>query len=185
MKKIFFYVHIFLLLCGNVFSESIKTDSKLNKLFDQLKKTNNTSVALDIEMQIWNVWSTHPTKNELTELLTIGSNLMSMGDLESAYEIFSEIVHSEPHWAEGWNKRATVLYLMEKYQDSLNDINEVLKIENRHFGALSGQGLIYIKLNEYEEAIKSYKAAQKIYPSIKSSEKMIFQLQELIKKEAI
>ena len=74
---------------------------------------------------------------------------------------------------------------MGRYQDSLNDIDEVLKRESRHFGALSGQGLVQIKLKNYEKAIKSYQAAQKIYPSIMSAKIMIPQLQELIKKKAI
>ena len=185
MKKIFFHVCIFLLLFGNVFSESINKDYELNKLFDQLKKTINASVAFEIEIKIWQIWSTHPTKNELTKSLAIGSKLMSNGKLQSAYDIFSEIINSEPNWAEGWNKRATVLYLMGKYENSLNDIKTVLKLENRHFGALSGQALVYIKLNHYEKAIASYKEAQKIYPSIESSKIMIPQLKELIKKEAI
>ena len=102
-----------------------------------------------------------------------------------AYNIFSNIVEKEPDWAEGWNKRATVLYLMNNYQSSLEDIEEVLILEPRHFGALSGQALVYIELGQYEKAIKSYKAAQKIYPIIDAAKKMIPQLEELIKNQAI
>ena len=185
MKKVFFYVFILLIFCGNTFSDSKNRILELNKLFKQLKKTHNSSVAFEIEMQIWQIWSTHPTNSKLTNSLNIGSEFIANGKLESAYEIFSMIINIEPTWAEGWNKRATVLYLMGRYKDSLRDINEVLKYESRHFGALSGQGLVYIQLDQYEKAISSYKAAQKIYPLIKSSEKMIPQLEELIKKEAI
>ena len=74
---------------------------------------------------------------------------------------------------------------MGRYYDSLNDINEVLKRESRHFGALSGQALVQIKLGNYEKAIKSYQAAQKIYPSIRAAEVMIPQLRKLIKDEVI
>ena len=74
---------------------------------------------------------------------------------------------------------------MGKYTDSLNDIDEVLKRENRHFGALSGQALIQIGLKNYEQAINSYKTAQSIYPFIRAADIMIPQLQELINKEAI
>ena len=98
---------------------------------------------------------------------------------------YSIIIDSAPDWAEGWNKRATVLYLMERYHDSLNDIDEVLKRESRHFGALSGQGLVQIKLENYEKAIKSYQAVQKIYPSINAAQIMIPQLRELIREEVI
>jgi len=173
------------ILSGNIFAESRDKNDKLNELFEQLKKNNNVSIVFEIEMKIWNIWSRHPTDENLTKLLANGSVLMSEGKLEAAYKIFSAIIESEPDWAEGWNKRATVLYLMGRYQDSLKDIDEVLQRENRHFGALSGQGLVQTKLENYEKAIKSYQAAQKIYPSIKAAKIMIPQLEELIKGSAI
>ena len=185
MKKLPLYIFLVLLFCGNTIAESKDRNIKLNQLFEQLRKNNNDSIALEIEMKIWNIWSTHPTQEQLTHSLAKGSNLMSKGKLVSAYKIFSSIIESEPNWAEGWNKRATVLYLMGRYQDSLNDIDEVLKLESRHFGALSGQGLVQIKLENYDKAIESYQAAQKIYPSIKAAKIMIPQLEELIKGSAI
>jgi len=138
-----------------------------------------------IEKKIWNIWSTHPTQVNLTQSLAKGSDFMLRGELETAYKIFSTIIDSAPDWAEGWNKRATVLYLMGRYHDSLNDIDEVLKRESRHFGALSGQGLVQTELKNYEKAIKSYQAVQKIYPSIRAAKVMIPQLRKLIKEEAI
>jgi len=174
-----------LLFCGNVLAESKDRDIRLNQLFEQLKKSNNASLAFEIEMKIWNIWSTHPTHDSLTQSLAKGSGLISKGELEAAYKIFSTIIESAPDWAEGWNKRATVLYLMGRYQESLKDIDEVLKRESRHFGALSGQGLVQTELKNYEKAIKSYQAVQKIYPSIRAAKVMIPQLRKLIKEEAI
>ena len=174
MKKIFLYTILFFLFCGNVIANTKDREIKLDQLFEQLKKSNNASVAFEVEMKIWNIWSTHPTKEKLTKSLANGSDLMSKGELEKSYK-----------WAEGWNKRATVLYLMGRYQHSLNDIDKVLKRESRHFGALSGQGLVHIKLKNYEKAINSYKEVQKIYPSMQSPKIMIPQLKELIKSESI
>ena len=185
MKKLSLYFFLVLLFCGNVIANSENRNIKLNQLFEELKKSNNNFIAFEIEMKIWDIWSTHPTQKELTESLANGSNLMSRGELEKAYEIFSVIIDSAPDWAEGWNKRATVLYLMGRYQESLEDIDEVLKHESRHFGALSGQGLVQTALENYEKAIKSYETVQKIYPSIKSAEVMIPQLKKLIKDNAI
>ena len=185
MKKLYLYVFLVLMFCGNVVGESKDRDVRLNQLFEQLKKSNNASIAFEIEINIWNIWSTHPTLDNLTQSLAMGSELMFKGELETAYKSFSTIIESSPDWAEGWNKRATVLYLMSRYQDSLNDIDEVLKRENRHFGALSGQGLVQTKLKNYEKAIKSYKAVQKIYPSIRAANVMIPQLRKLIKDEVI
>ena len=176
---------LILILCGNILADSKDKDVELNQLFEQLKKSDDISIALEIEMKIWSIWSKHPTQEKLTQSLSKGSELMAEGELESAYKIFSTIIDSAPNWAEGWNKRATVFYLMGKYRDSLNDIDKVLNLESRHFGALSGQGLVQIKLGNYEKAIKSYQAVQKIYPSIRAAKVMIPQLRKLIKDEAI
>ena len=185
MKKIFLYTILFFFCCGNVIADTKDREIKLDRLFEQLKKSSNASVAFEIELKIWNIWSTHPTQKKLTWSLAHGSDLMSKGKLEKSYEVFSTIIDIAPNWAEGWNKRATVLYLMGRYQNSLNDIDEVLKLESRHFGALSGQGLVQIELKNYEKAIESYQKAEKIYPLISAAKVMLPQLKKLIKDEVI
>ena len=187
MKKLLGILVLGLLSFGNVNAEERK--SELDKLFTQLKNTKNLSSALIVENKIWKIWESHPSNDRrgyrLTELLDQGSLLINRRELNKAYEIFSQIILVDPNWAEVWNKRALVLYLMNQYQSSLDDINKTLVLEPRHFGALSGQALNYIELNQYEKAIKSYKDAQKIYPVIDGAKKMIPQLQELIKDQAI
>ena len=105
--------------------------------------------------------------------------------LSKAIVIFTEVINKDPSWAEAWNKRATVLYMIGDYQESQNDINKVLYLEKRHFGALAGQGLVNIQLKNYEKAIESYEKAQEIYPTMKSPEIMIKQIEELIKQQLI
>ena len=183
MKKLLSILILSLLFFSNVNSE--ERDLELNKLFNQLKNYSNASMAFEVEMKIWNIWSTHPSQENLTQLLADGSNLMTQHKLNKAYETFSKVISLDPNWAEGWNKRATVLYMLGRYEESQEDINEVLKLEKRHFGALSGQGLVQIELKNYERAINSYKEVQKIYPSMQSPKIMIPQLKELIKSESI
>ena len=110
---------------------------------------------------------------------------MSNQNLIKAHEIFSKIILLDPNWSEAWNKRATVLYMMGRYQDSQNDIDKVLELEERHFGALSGQGLVSIKLENYEKAIRSYKEVEKIHPNMTSPKIMIPQIQKIIKSKSI
>ena len=187
MKKFLEFLLLSFLLFNNVNAEERK--SELDKLFTQLKNTKNLSSAQIVENKIWKIWVTHPTKDRkgyrLTELLDQGSILMDRKQLKKAYEIFSQIIIADPKWSEAWNKRATVLYLMKKYQSSLADIKITLTLEPRHFGALSGQALNYIELNQYEKAIKSYKEAQKIYPVMNGAKKIIPQLQELIDDQTV
>jgi len=187
MKKILGIFILSLLFFSNVNAEERK--SELDKLFTQLKNTKNLSSAQIVENKIWEIWENHPSNDRrgyrLTELLDQGSLLINRGELNKAYEIFTQIIVVDPNWSEAWNKRALVLYLMNRYQSSLDDIRITLSLEPKHFGALSGQALNYIELKQYEKAIKSYKNAQKIYPVIDGAKKMIPQLQELIKDQAV
>ena len=187
MKKFIVFLVLGLLFFINVNAED-KT-SELDKLFTQLKNSKNLSSAQIVEKKIWEIWLIHPSDDRrgfrLTELLTQGSRLMNMGELSKAYELFTTIIAAEPDWSEAWNKRATVLYLMNQYKSSLDDIKIRLTLGPRHFAALSGQALNYIELKQYEKAIESYKAAQTIYPLLGSAKKMIPELQELINDLAI
>ena len=175
------------MLFNNVNAEDRKNE--LEKLFIQLKNAKELSTAQVVENKIVKIWSIHPSNDRrgfrLSELLNQGSRLMYRGELSKAYELFTKIIATEPDWSEAWNKRATVLYLMNRYQSSLDDIKITLVLEPRHFGALSGQALNYMKLEEYEKAIESYKTAQKIYPLLDSAKKMIPELQKLINNQAI
>ena len=110
---------------------------------------------------------------------------MSQNQLTSAHNVFSKAIELDPDWAEAWNKRATVLYLMGNLELSQNDIDMVLSLEKRHFGALSGQGLVQTGLKNYQKAIDSYVEAHKVYPAMETPLVMIEKLKELIKKESI
>ena len=180
----FFYIITFLLLIGFPANSENKTD-ELDKLFLKLKKEQNITVASKIESEIWKLWTTHPSEPSLTELLAEGSYYMSQNQLSSAHEIFSKAIELDPKWAEAWNKRATVYYLMGNYELSQNDIDVVLSLEERHFGALSGQGLVQSALKNYQLAIDSYVEAHKIYPAMESPVIMIEKLKTLIKNQSV
>ena len=181
MKKI---LTIILLFLSTSILSANERDAQLDKLFNELKK-NISSSSSNIAQQIWTLWSTHPTDHKLTSILDEGSKLVQDQKLYKAIEVFTKVIELDPNWAEAWNKRATVLYMIGDYQESQNDIDKVLSLEQRHFGALAGQGLVNIKLKNYEKAIESYEKAQEIYPAMQSPKIMIKQIQELIKQELI
>jgi tetratricopeptide (TPR) repeat protein len=176
-------VIIILFLSTAVLSAN-ERDAQLDKLFNELKK-NISSSSSSIAQQIWTLWSTHPTDEKLTSILDEGSRLVQDQKLFKAINIFSDAIELDPTWAEAWNKRATVFYMIGEFQKSQDDIDKVLELEKRHFGALAGQGLVNIKLENYEKAIESYKKAQEIYPAMQSPQTMIRQIKELIKQELI
>ena len=159
-------------------------DVRLNQLFNELK-VNQAKVASIVEQKIWKIWSTHPTDEKLTTRLEEGSQFVRDQKFSKAIDIFTEVINLDQNWAEAWNKRATVFYLMGEFKKSQNDIDKVLRIEARHFGALAGQGLVNIQLKNYEKAILSYQKAKEINPSMQSPEIMIRQIEELIKQQTI
>ena len=159
-------------------------DDELDKLFLELKK-NIPSLSSGIAQQIWMLWSTHPTDQKLTSILDEGSRLIQDQQLNRAINVFTEAIELDPTWAEAWNKRATVFYMVGEFEKSQNDIDKVLELEERHFGALAGQGMVNIQLKNYDKAKRSYQKAQEIYPAMKSSKVMIEQIEELIKRQSI
>ena len=182
MKKLFFVVVFYLF--SQLSSLSNDRDIRLEQLFNELK-VNKSKLAYEIEREIWAIWSSHPTDQKLTARLEEGSQLVRDQKYLKAKNVFSEVIKLDQNWAEAWNKRATVLYLLGNFEASQKDIDKVLELENRHFGALAGQGLVNIQLKNYEKAIKSYEKVLKIYPSMKSSLHMIQEIKKMIKKDSI
>ena len=181
MKKILSIIILFFLTTNLSANDR---NVELDKLFLELKK-NIPSLSSGIAQQIWMLWSTHPTDQKLTSILDEGSRLVQDQQLNRAIDVFTEAIELDPTWAEAWNKRATVFYMVGEFQKSQDDIDKVLELENRHFGALAGQGMVNIQLRNYEKAILSYKKAQEIYPSMQSAEIMIKQIENLIKQKLI
>ena len=179
-------VFILLLFIFN-FVSSAQSSQKviLNNLFDQLQIINNSKSAALLEQKIWSIWNEHPSNLKLTEKLEFGTELMQYGDYNYALKVFSNVLENDPKWSEAWNKRATVFYMVGEFQKSQDDIDKVLELETRHFGALAGQGMVNIKLKNYDKAKRSYQKAQEIYPAMKSSKVMIEQIEELIKRQSI
>ena len=184
MQNIFKFFYLLILLICFTTLNAEERDYQLNKLFDELKK-NNKELTSNTEQRIWNLWSTHPKNMKLTNKLAKGSKYVRDSKLLKAIEIFTEVIEEDPNWAEAWNKRATALYLIGDYKGSQDDIDKVLNLEERHFGALAGQGLVNIKLKNYEKAIESYEKAQEIYPLMQSPKIMIKEIKKLIKQQLI
>ena len=182
MKKFFLILLIYFLSQLSSFSD--ERDVKLNQLFIDLK-VNQSNDAFIVEQEIWKLWSTHPTDMKLTARLEEGAQFVRTQQLSKAIEIFTEVIKLDQNWAEAWNKRATVFYMMGKFKQSQEDIDKVLALEARHFGALAGQGLVNIQLKNYEKAILSYQQVKEIYPSMQSPEIMIRRIEELMKQQTI
>ena len=142
IKKNISFIIIFLFVStNNVYSDN------LNILFKELLNAKNLQQAEKLEDQIWNNWTRHPNNDYLTNKLENGTYSMYHQQYRMALKLFTDVINEDPKWAEGWNKRATLLFILGDYEKSLDDIEKVLDLEPRHFGALSGRAQIYLSLS--------------------------------------
>ncbi|HEY3098308.1 MAG TPA: hypothetical protein VGL14_05325, partial [Methylomirabilota bacterium] len=119
------------------------------------------------ERALWEVWSRSGSE-EVDELLRAGIVEMQHGQLEASIDTFSEVIRRRPDFAEGWNKRATVYYLVGEYRKSAADCDEVLKRNAAHFGALSGYGMIWLRLDDPARALERFEQALAVNPNLDS-----------------
>ena len=154
---------LLLLLVGSPLASADQKDPRLDKLFAQLKAAASDDDASALEQQIWDIWMKSGDEN-VDALMAIGVAAMENSDLTQAYTAFDRIVHLAPDFAEGWNKRATVLYYMGRFKDSLEDIQRTLALEPRHFGALSGRGLCDVELKQEKDALDAFEQALAVNP---------------------
>lgn len=155
-------------------------DGRLDDLFQRLQSTGNTGDAAAIEQQIWQIWIEFEDLS-ISQLMRRGMTALARGDHGEALDAFDNMVDRAPEFAEAWNKRATVLYLMGRLDESVYDIQQTLELEPRHFGALSGLALIYDVLEEPAAALRSLEAALAINPHLSGSQERIDQLREKLK----
>ncbi|KLN61158.1 hypothetical protein WH96_08325 [Kiloniella spongiae] len=150
------------------FGNSTKADQKdgrLPVLFDNLLTAPPGPYSIIIESKIWVIWLESSDK-KITELMAQASRATQNKKYTEALNYYTEVIQHNPNYAEGWNKRALVNYLTGNYDKSLSDINRTLTLEPRHFGAISGQGLIYSAQKKWVLAKKSFESALLIHPNM-------------------
>ena len=142
----------------------IGTMADADRLVARLRDADEQVRAL-AAASLWRIWS-RSGDAQIDALLQRGVGQMSAGELEAALATFSEVIDRRPAFAEGWNKRATVYFMLGQYARSLHDCDEVIRRNPNHFGALSGYGEIYTRLGDFDRAIDYFKRALAINPNL-------------------
>jgi tetratricopeptide (TPR) repeat protein len=153
----------FLAAAGPAIADPYIDNAAVDELFEQLRLADNEIEANDISRQIWGYWFS-PSDGKLATRMAVANNFLGEGDVEGSLHELDGVVAEYPDYAEGWNQRATVNYMLNRLDASLADIDKVLAIEPRHFGALSGRVLIYLKQGKHAEALRDMIAALAIHP---------------------
>ena len=154
---------IFLIFLMVSISQADQNDPKLEILFNDLSQTQSEMKAQPILLEIWSIWSVAiDTKTQ--EKFDAGNQLMSKRQYDESILMFSDAINLQPTFAEAWNKRATVNYIIGNYEESISDIFSTLELEPRHFGALDGLAQIYMLQNKYFKAVQVYRKILEILP---------------------
>jgi len=161
MKKKILAILVILLINFNAYSD--QNDPRLEILFNNLLQIEAETKAMPTIAQIWTIWSTALDK-KVQAKFDKGNKLMEKRQFKESIDIFSEVINLQPNFAEAWNKRATVHYIIGNYDNSIKDIFSTLDLEPRHFGALDGLAQIYFNQDKYFEAAQIYRKILKIIP---------------------
>jgi tetratricopeptide (TPR) repeat protein len=144
----------------------------LDTLFEALKIAPDNDSARAIEQRIWALWiaSGSDTCNLLMGRVKAATE---QKDLDLAIKLLNAVIEIRPNYTEAWNRRATIYFLQKDFGRALADIREVLAREPRHFGALSGLGLILQELGDEKHALEAYRRALAIDPHLENVEEAI------------
>ena len=156
-----------LIVCLRTRAPGASLPAKLDALFLKLSGSLSSIEAAETEDLIWNLWHTHKS-TEAEDALDEAARMLASRDFTLAETRLSMLVNTWPGFAEAWNKRATLNYLRRRDKASVRDIQQVLAIEPRHFGALSGFGQICLRHGRPAHALSAFEAALKVHPHLAS-----------------
>jgi tetratricopeptide (TPR) repeat protein len=156
----------------------------LDALFADLKKARSEAAAERVTGDIWRNWSDSGSAN-INLLMEWAQRAMGKREFSAALDMLDQVVLLAPDFAEGWNRRATLHFMMENMARSMADIERTLALEPRHFGALSGMGNILRARGDKELALKAFERALDIYPMMRATQTAVGELADEIAGEKL
>ena len=157
---------------------------RLDQLYAQLKRERDPDKASSIANQIRMEWNDSDSAT-INLLMQWADKAIEEKRNPAALDFLDEAIALKPTYAESWNRRATLNFVLGNYRKSMADIEQVLKIEPRHFGALSGMGSILKQSGRKELALDAYERALSIYPMMRNAQKEVAELSEELAGEGI
>lgn len=145
-------------------------------------KNKDRSASINSETALWNIWS-RSGNDEVDNMLNAGKKYIENEKFSEAFEQFTEVIEVAPNFAEGYNQRAIVGFVLGEWENALEDCKQTVELNPYHFGAYAGMGHVYLRLGEIEDAIESYKQALTINPNLISIAKAIIQLRRVLEEE--
>ena len=161
-----------------------QTDDRLSDLFAILQETQDTREIQVTENRIWEIWLQHANA-DVQQLMLVGTQRMNGGRYAEAMVVFNRLTEAFPDYAEGWNKRATLHYVLGNLDASIEDIEKTLELEPRHFGALSGLGMVYIQRKELTKAKQTFEELLAVHPNSPNAQQNLELVEEQLRFSVI
>ena len=177
-------IAVLLAMSAAVPAAADQNDPRLDSLFEALQKTSSEAEIQLLTSQIWDRWTAFENDSGTYLMMVTGMQLMNSGQLAQAEGVFTQIIAAQPDFAEAWNKRATVRFMRGDDDGSRQDIVEVIDREPRHFGALSGLGMIHLRNGNLQGALQAFEAALRVNPHLDMAETMITRLTRELARQA-
>jgi len=155
----------------------------VDELLDQLQQAPSPEIANELVSEIWPLWLYPETNSDQRPKMEQALRAMDRNNFAKADLILTDIITAAPDYTEAWNKRATIRFLAGDFVGSEADIYETLQREPRHFGAISGLGLINMHLNEYEKALNAFKHLRTLHPHSRDADEFIPILNDLLGRQ--
>ena len=159
-------------------------DPRLADLMAGLTATSDPAEAGRLDREIWSIWMVSGDP-ETDRMLEQGTMALSQQAWPVALSAFNLVIERRPDFAEGWNKRATLYYLMDRYDESARDVERTLALEPRHYGALSGMGLIELQRGRLPQAMEWFGKALAVNPHLDGIRSVHEQLELQLKGKPI
>ena len=155
-----------------------EAQDRLEALYEELADPHNERWK-QTEQAIWRAWSRSGSAS-MDLLLRRADEAAGEGELDVAVRFLNDLVRLAPDFAEGWNKRATVLFMQEKLGRSMADIERTLALEPRHFGALSGLAVILEETGNEAGALRAWRRALEIHPNLEQAAESVERLEPVV-----
>lgn len=163
---------------------AVTREARLDQLFADLKRERNEKAAQRIAGRIWGEWFQSGSAS-IDLMMQWSQKAMDDQKFDVALDFLDQVVILQPKYAEGWNRRATVHYMMKNFGKSMSDIDQTLQLEPRHFGALSGLAQIMAATGHKQSALEAWQKVLAIYPMMRSAQDQVSALSEELAGEGI
>eukprot|EP00448_Togula_jolla_P012947 CAMPEP_0170595976 /NCGR_PEP_ID=MMETSP0224-20130122/14856_1 /TAXON_ID=285029 /ORGANISM="Togula jolla, Strain CCCM 725" /LENGTH=547 /DNA_ID=CAMNT_0010920207 /DNA_START=6 /DNA_END=1649 /DNA_ORIENTATION=- len=158
-----------------------EAEEALHKVLREVNGSHAAAIRQACEQGLWSCWHSSGDP-EIDTMLHLGMALMEKQEMREAVNVLSNVISAAPEYAEGWNQRATALYMLDEISRSIKDCSKVLELKPKHFGCLSGLGFCHAQRGDEREAVRWLKKALEVHPGLEGPRQMVdrFEVQSIM-----